>query len=177
MAHRIATLLCCVVATGTSTAQDHVALPRDIPPVIGMATAKALPDVTVDGRYQITLVVPSIAYEIVSRERRLGKLAVWDEVVAEVQSATRIIQLESASQIPDSRFVDIAGQQLSGDTILRRLAKQTPVLVSVSGRMVDPYYLQLLRKDTIIVLLSRKDGQGDRALLPRHTQGLSKTNE
>ena len=38
--------------------------------------------------------------------------------------------------------------------------------------MVDPYYLQLLKEDTILILLSRKDGKGDRTLLPRYVKGL-----
>lgn len=171
MTYRIAFLLFLSAATGIATAQDQIALPRDIPPVLAMATAKTSTDL-VDGRYQITLAVPSIAYDIVHREVRMGKLAVWDEVATKTQLDTRVIKLESSSQIPDSRFVDTTGKQLDGETILRRLTKQTPVLISISGRMVDPYYLQLLKEDTILILLSRKDGKGDRTLLPRYVKGL-----
>lgn len=153
-------------------AQDKPRLPQDVPPTIGMATAKRLGEDAVGG-YQIELVLPSIRYEIVHREHRAGKVASWHEVVTRVEPVTKTLRFQTASQIPDSVVVGIDGKPLTAEVILERLAKQTPVLVSVSGHMVDPYYLQLAKKEAVIILLSRKDGKGDMRLLPEYEKGLS----
>jgi len=71
-----------------------------------------------------------------------------------------------SSQIPDSRVVDNAGNELTKNSVLERLQNPTAVLVSVSGKKVDPYYLQLVKDDAIIIMLGRRDGKGDSELLP-----------
>ncbi len=155
--------------------QDEVSLPRDVPPVVAMATAKASNNAQ-KGAYQIHLVIPSIRYELVEQELNAGrntKVASWIDVVTQVKPISRILQFQNSSQIPDSKVVDVAGKPLDAQTTLQRLQEPTPVLISVSGKMVDPYYLPLIHKDAVIILLSRKDGKGDDVLMPNEQQGNS----
>ena len=49
---------------------------------------------------------------------------------------------------------------------MTRLAKETPVLVSVTGEMPDAYYLQLTNPDALIVILGPRDGFPAPELLP-----------
>ena len=140
--------------------------------MIATATAQALSG-DQEGRYQIKLVLPFIRYEIVAREYRAGKVAQWQDVITRVKPVTRTLKFETASQIPDSQVVGMDGKPMDPETILSRLKDETPVLVSVSGKMVDPYYLQLAKDDAVIILLSRKDGKGDAKLLPKFEQDRS----
>ncbi|MFO0924329.1 MAG: hypothetical protein U0905_17780 [Pirellulales bacterium] len=65
-----------------------------------------------------------------------------------------------SSQISDdaqNRIVDLKGRRLDRDEIGKRLKAKTPVLVSVSGRMPDEFYLQCTTPDTLIVILGVPD--------------------
>lgn len=57
------------------------------------------------------------------------------------------------SEISQNRILDLKKNRLSREEALKRLASSTPVLVSVSGRMPDPFYLQCTKPDTLIVVL------------------------
>jgi hypothetical protein len=62
--------------------------------------------------------------------------------------------------------VDLNGTELNREQILERLSKETPVLVSVSGRMPDPFFLQLTRPGALIVVLGPRDGAPSPQMLP-----------
>ena len=164
--HNIAgTVLSFLLITAVAQGEDQIGLPQDIAPVIGMATAKPITE-RIDGEYQIELVLPAVQYDIVHRVIDLGKTAILDDVETETTPITRTLLFGGSSQIPDSRVVDNAGNELTKNSVLERLQNPTAVLVSVSGKKVDPYYLQLVKDDAIIIMLGRRDGKGDSELLP-----------
>jgi hypothetical protein len=78
----------------------------------------------------------------------------------------RTLTLGGPSALAESRVVDLSGNELTEDEIRNRMETETAVLVSVSGRMVDPYYLQLAKPDTLVVLLGPRDGVPAPTLLP-----------
>lgn len=165
--HKIAgTVLSFLLITAVARGEDKIGLPQDIAPVIGMATAKPITERT-EGEYQIELVLPAVQYDIVHRVIDLGKTAILDDVETETTPITRTLFFGGSSQIPDSRVVDTAGNELTKNSVLERLQNPTAVLVSISGKKVDPYYLQLVKDDTIIIMLGRRDGKGDSELLPK----------
>ena len=165
--HKIAgTVLSFLLITAVAQGEDQIGLPQDIAPVIGMATAKPITE-RIDGEYQIELVLPAVQYDIVHRVIGLGKTAILDDVETETTPITRTLLFGGNSQIPDSRVVDNAGNELTKNSVLERLQNPTAVLVSVSGKKVDPYYLQLVKDDAIIIMLGRRDGKGDSELLPK----------
>jgi hypothetical protein len=51
------------------------------------------------------------------------------------------------------QFFDMDGKKLASKDVAERLAKETPVLLSADGQKVDPYYLKVFKKDTLIVAL------------------------
>ena len=166
-------LLCfSLTLSSVAKSQNEASLPRDIPPVVAVATAKANNNGQA-AAYRIDLVIPAIRYEIVRRQLNANsntKTADFNEVVTQVKPMSRVLRFQTLSQIPDSKVVDVAGKPLDTQTVLQRLQQPTPVLVSVSGKMVDPYYLQLINKDAVIIVLSRKDGQGDDTFLSNKKQ-------
>lgn len=71
-----------------------------------------------------------------------------------------------------SRVVTVDTVEVSREAILKRLKEPTPVLISVSGKMVDPYYLKVVKPDTLIVIL----GPRDLELSPVMERGLDRTD-
>lgn len=58
------------------------------------------------------------------------------------------------------------GPPLTRAEAIERLALATPVLVTVSGEMPEPYFLQLTRPDALIAILGPRDGSPAPELLP-----------
>lgn len=166
----IVVLLSAMVFPESVFAEETAPVPHDVPPVIALAKASKLTSKTerssVDGLYQIELTIPEINYKKESKTIRMGKTAVWDELQVTTEPASRVLVFESASQIADSRIVDVDGNSIPWNILLERLNTKTSVLVSVSGKMVDPYYLSVVKRDVILILLSRKDGMGNVKYLP-----------
>ncbi len=139
--------------------EESGALPKDVPPVIGTAIAtKSQPG----GKWSVRLSVPKVTWEgvgvfRVKREWPKFKVTV-QEVVLELpmgyqehhKGGRALTQLSDNSQ---NRVLDLQGRRLGSDEALKRLAAKTPVLVSVSGQMPDPFYLQCTKPDTLIVVL------------------------
>jgi len=98
-------------------------------------------------RYQIELMLRSICYETVARTIHAGKAALWNDGVTHVKPSVRILSFAGPGQIPDSTVARIDGQSLSSEEFLKRLGKPASVPVSSSGKMVDPYSLQLVKED------------------------------
>ena len=144
------------VFCAVADAESPVSLPKDVPPVIGTAAAIASSAPRADSdRWSIELVVPKVAWEVVGEER--PKLE-WPEFKVTVEEAVLTLQMgyHPATQLSENaqnRVLDLKGRRLGRDEALKRLAAKTPVLVSVSGRMPDPFYLQCTKPDTLIVVL------------------------
>jgi hypothetical protein len=47
---------------------------------------------------------------------------------------------------------DASGKKVAGKKLSEALKKEKAVLVSVDGQKVDPFYLQLVKKDTLVVV-------------------------
>jgi hypothetical protein len=79
------------------------------------------------------------------------------------------------SQLAESWVVDMKGNKLSRDQVVQRLTSETPVLVSVSGRMPDAYFLQLTDADALIVILGPRDGYPAPEFLPANKAATTKS--
>ena len=151
----IATVLIAVWCA-VADAEVPASLPKDVPPVIG--TAVATPSSTQgddDDKWSIKLVVPKVVWEVVGERRPKRE---WPKFKVTVEEAILTLPMgyHPATQLSDSaqnRVLDLKGRRLSRDEVLKRLAAKTPVLVSVSGRIPDPFYLQCTKPDTLIVVL------------------------
>ena len=159
----LATCLSMVTLLGSVSASDSAILhdsksltaPIGVAPLAGVA--KVLPQNAADAgkhAWSLELTVPKVVWEIVGKER--PKLE-WTKIKADVEMLTlefrmgysEETQLAEQSQ---NRLVDLNGKRLGREEALKRLGENTPVLVSVSGEMPDPFYLQCVKPDTLIVL-------------------------
>lgn len=144
------------VFCAVADAENPVSLPKDVPPVIGTAVAITSSKPGGDNdEWSIELVVPKVAWEVVGEERPKRE---WREFKVTVKEAALTLQMgyHPATQLSENaqnRVLDLKGRRLKRDEALKRLDTKTPVLVSVSGRMPDPFYLQCTKPATLIVVL------------------------
>lgn len=148
---------------GAAPADDASQFPTGLPPVIG--TAVVAPDVPErrNDEWAIQLTLPKVAWKVVGEviPKREGP-----KVHVDVERVTRTLRMDGPSALSPSRIVDVKGRELTRDEVRKRLAAETPVLVSLSGRMVEPYYLQLTMPDALIVILGPRDGGPAPEFLP-----------
>ena len=148
-----------VLLFGSVGHADHLILtPRDVPPVVGTAVASGD-----DEHLRIKLTCPRAVWRVA---RQVVPESERPELRVDVKNDTRTLVLGGPGAPAESRVVNLAGHDLSNDDILQRLKTDTPVLVSVSGKMVEPLYLQLTKPDALIILLGARDGVPAPTLLP-----------
>jgi Kelch motif len=155
----------CLLIVGGSAFADLGAVqwPTDVPTVVGTAIAEAPARPGANSEWAIRLTLPKITWEvtgnIVPKEQ-------WPELKVEVAKVTQTLRMGGPSALVPSRVVDVEGNELDRDQVLERLKKEIPVYVSISGRMPDPYFLQLARPDSLIIILGPRDGSPAPDLLP-----------
>jgi hypothetical protein len=144
-------------------AYEDVQLPKDVPPVLGYAVVSDPGTGTEMSEWKIRLSVPRIAWEVVGE---VVPKSQWPELKADIQLSTLTLRIGGPSALSPSRVLDLQGNELSRDQVLERLSRETPVLVSVSGRMPEAYFLQLTKPDALIVVLGPRDGAPSPQFLP-----------
>lgn len=158
----------------SAIADDSPPFPKHVPPILATAV------VTDSGKgdelsmWRIGLTLPKIRWDIVGE---LVPKKSWPQLKAEVEKVTLVLRIGGPSQLAESRVLDIKGKELSRDQVLNRLAKETPVLVSVSGEMPDAYFLQLTNADSLIIVLGPQDGYPAPELLPAKKEAGAKPQE
>ncbi len=139
-----------LVSCALTSAQEPIAMPKDVPPVL--ATAIVSND---SEKWVIQLTVPKVAWKVVGERRPKSE---WPEFQVNVEETVFTLSLDyhpatALSDESQNRIVDLKGRRLNRNEAERRLGEKTPVLISASGRMPDAFYLQCTRSDTLIVIL------------------------
>lgn len=137
--------------------------PRQVPPLVGTAVVSDSGKQGELAEWAIHLTVPKTRWEVVGS---MVPKREWPRLRAEVEQVRLILRMGGPSQLAESRIVDVKGRPLSRQQIRERLSKEAPVLVSVSGDMPDPYYLQLAQAQALVVILGPRDGSPAPELLP-----------
>lgn len=146
------------------SAVDGSRLPKDLPPVLGVATAvnsKETPSAVV-----IRIVVPAMTAEV--RGEVVPKRS-WPKADVQVtpREVTIVIDPKSPSQLVGSEVFTTDGEVVVKADLLRKLSKPKPVLISTTGRAVDPFYLRVVKPDTLVVVLGARDGSPNLSLVPQ----------
>lgn len=156
-------ILLTTVRCGSVFADEIVAVPTDVPPVVG--TAIMADD---SETWAVQLTIPKITWKVAGQRRPKME---WPELQVNVEEA--VLQLSMgyhpATQLSEqsqNRLVDLKGRRLKRDEAVKRLKDKTPVLISVSGRMPDAFHLQCTMPDTLIVILGIPDSPAPQ-FLPR----------
>jgi hypothetical protein len=152
------------VALSVSQAADSrvvedTKLPKGLPPLVGTAVVS---DIKGD-EWHVRLTVPKARWEIVGK---VVPKSEWPELKVVVVKDTRMLIFGGPSALAESRVVDLNGKAIERDELLRQLKVETPVLVSVSWEMVDPYYLQIVKPGTLVILLGPRADAPAPELLP-----------
>jgi len=142
---------------------DEAVSPKDVPPVLGLAMVTEPGTADESTEWTIRLKLPRITWEVVGK---VVPKTQWPELKAEVQQSTLTLRMGGPSALAPSRVLDLKGNELSRDQVLKRLARETPVLVSISGRMPEAYFLQLTRPDALVVLLGPRNDAPAPQFLP-----------
>jgi hypothetical protein len=77
------------------------------------------------------------------------------------QPAAEVVTVRVATQVPETRMIqatgfqafDLAGKRLEARTLPGLLKGWTDVLVSADGKMVDPFYLRVIREGTPVLIV------------------------
>jgi hypothetical protein len=134
-----------------------------VPPILGTAAVIDGGAADTASAWRIRVAIPTIRWQIVGEIEPKTR---WPGLITEVEENTLTLEMGGRSALRESRLVRLDGTQLTRAQAVERLARKTPVLVSVSGEMPDPYFLQLARADTLIVILGPRDGAPAPSLLP-----------
>ena len=154
-------MLVSLVPSWLTSAQESVALPKDVPPVVATAITPSDSE-----KWVVQLTIPKVTWKLVGAVR--PKIE-WPEIQVDVEETVLTLSLDypretALSDAAQNRIVDLKGRRLNRDEAERRLKDKTPVLVSVSGRIPDAFYLQCSRPDTLIVILGLGDSPAPRFL-------------
>ena len=147
-------------------AAEANSFPKGLSPVFGMAVARMN-----NQSLELTLTCPQARWQVVG-ERVVNldnpKLTKEPEFRVQIDRALETISLRGPARTAkvETRVVGLDGKDLSHEDILKRLEKETPVMVAIDGRMIDPYYLQIAKPETLIILLGPWDGAPATKLFP-----------
>ena len=172
MVQQLVGIVLVLIASGHSLAEEPLPLPKDVPPMLGTAVV-CDPGKEGDSEWKIQLTLPKVAWEVVGE---MVPKKTWPELKTEVKKATLTLRMGGPSQLAPSKIVGLKGKELNRDVVLKRLGKEAPVLVSVSGRMPDSYYLQLTNPEALVVILGARDGYPAPDLLPAKKAATIKPN-
>lgn len=151
--------------SGLTLAGDPSSFPKGLPPVVGTAVSRSA---NVGVELTITCPVPRWKNVPGKWDPELPKLSTLNHIRPSNTKESIRIRLVGPmyTQRTETRVFDLNGKQLSHDEVVKRLEKESPVLVAVDGGTVDPYYLQIVKPDTLIISLSGWDGAPATRLYP-----------
>ena len=153
--------------TGGSWATDKVPFPRHVPPLVGTAVVIDAGGDRDDDVWEVRVTVPETRW--IYDGTIIAKIK-GPSISAEVKQEELRLTLGGPFQLSPSEFFDVSGMPLKKAEVLNRLKRETAVLVSVSQSRPDPYYLQLIKPDTIIIVVGPRDGAPLPSLLPAEKQ-------
>ncbi|HEX5271542.1 MAG TPA: hypothetical protein VFW33_13690 [Gemmataceae bacterium] len=139
-------LLALVLASGVSApapAEEAIKPPQGMPP------AQVIASVTKDGEFEITqsVVVPEVVTEEVP-------ISVEGKTVTRQVQVTRFKPVQRVHRIKPQgvKVYTAAGKEVDPKDAGEKLKKPTIVLFAADGNRVDPFYLKIIKPDTLVIV-------------------------
>ena len=139
-------------------AEAPPAVPKGLAPLVGLAKAQDVePGAARKYAWKLIVYVPKVQWEAVSKTH-----PVFHTEYIELETKVEMIRIDMelgysrSTAIVESRqnrLVDLKGRRLAKEEVFQRLNKNTPVLISVSEGMPDPFYLRHCKSDTMILIV------------------------
>jgi hypothetical protein len=172
----LALLLSCLIAAPLSAQtlapEKGTPPPKDAPPVMGTAKLVGGGPANDVGTWSVELIVPVAHWEVTGEV--IAKRE-WPQLKSTVSLERNKLKLGGPSQLVETRFLNVKGEEVDQGEVRKRLASETPVLISLTGGAPDPYYLQLVRPDALIVVLGPRDGYPTGRYFPAEGRAVSTT--
>ena len=115
----------------------------------GVAPATVIASMTKDGEFEITqpAVVPST-------ETRVRNVVVGGVAVTETYTVTvnKTVQVTRRIKGEGVKVYTAAGKEVDAKDVPDKLKKQTVVLFAADGKKVDPFYLKIVKADTLVIV-------------------------
>lgn len=126
--------------------------PKNLPPMIG--TAVVTEPGTGDNQrpWVIRLTIPKFRWHEVGEV--IPKIQ-WSKLVTDVEKNEIKMLIDGPLQLESSRVYDLEGKRLSREEVIRKMSKETPVLVSFG--FPEKYYLQLTKPDALVIVLGGRE--------------------
>lgn len=162
-----------VAMIGESLSAQEVAAPKGLPPVTAMAELVQDGEMNDRGEWFIDLEIPRSRWQITGA---MVPKREWPELEAEVEMVALQLKFDGPSQLSPARIVDVEGRELERETVLARFTERQPVLVATTMEMPDPFYLQLLKPESLVVILGPREDAPRPDLYPMKTKADSSKN-
>jgi hypothetical protein len=172
MLHRLIGFVLVLGAGSVGVADDLPLFPKHVPPIVATAVLADPGKGGESSEWRIGLTIPQIQWEIVGE---MTPKEHWPQLRAQVEKVSLVLVMGGPSQLAESRILDMKGEQLSRNQVRKRLEKETPVIVSLSGGMPDAYFLQLTNAEALIVVLGPRDGFPAPRFLPAKKEAATKS--
>lgn len=126
--------------------------PKSLPPMIGTAIVTEPGTGDRQRPWVIRLTIPKIRFEEVGEV--IPKIQ-WSKLVTDVEKNVIKMLIDGPLQLESSQVYDLLGNKLTREEVIRKMSKETPVLVSFG--FPDKYYLQLTKPDALVVVLGGRE--------------------
>jgi hypothetical protein len=139
-------LLAAVLALAAPLPADEAPkAPQGLPPTQVIARADK------DGTIEVLRT--GVVYRVEDRTRAVNVNGRVVQVVEKVSvPMTSEITVKYAAK--DARLFTAAGKELDPKELPERLKKKTIVLLSENGQLVDPFYLKVVKEDTLVLVVT-----------------------
>ena len=142
MPRTLSVLLLPLLAAGAEAGS----LPKGVPPAINLVSLNKKGEL-------VMLVIIPVTREVLEKriEDRGGKKV-------EVEVRKLVTETVIRQQIVDARGVqasDVGGKKIDPKKLPTLLARETPVLISSDGKPINPIYLKMFKKDTLVLTFPR----------------------
>ena len=134
---------------GANIRTDKISLPKGPQPMQVAAQIDKEGNLLI--RQTTTAYVPETRQRIVQKDGRNVT-----ETFTTYVAVYRTVEYRVKSKGFQVRGLD--GKAVDRNTLARRLARETPMLLSADGKPVDPFYLQVLKAGTLVLVLPRTEG-------------------
>jgi hypothetical protein len=141
----LAVVLAAVAAPAPAPADEEVKLPQGVQPV------QIIAQMNKDGRIEVTELVTEY------REEKRTKTTKVDGKEVPVEYVVKIALYVPRQRLLPEKGVKVhtaAGKEVEAKDLAEKLKKPTAVFLAWDGNKVDPFYLKLLKADTLVIVPS-----------------------
>jgi hypothetical protein len=140
-----------LLAAVLSAAVAAPAPAEEVKPPAGPPPAQVVASMGKDGVIEVIQTV----MELVPETRTMTKV-VMGKMITETYTVTVPVTRQTRQQFAakDAKVYTAGGKEVDAKDVPEKLKKPTIVLLSANGQKVDPFYLKIIKEDTLVIVSS-----------------------